>query len=73
MTIFSPHLHNDLADYHIFLDTNVFICAAKDKNFTDFLVGLKKDANCSFMTIPSVIFEFTNNANTVEKIMNFGV
>lgn len=66
-TIYPPHIHHELKDFHVFLDTNVFIYAAKNESFFDFLASLKSDAHCGFATIPSVIFEFTNGANTMSQ------
>ena len=66
-TVYPPLIQQDLKDYHIFLDTNVFIYASKNESFFNFLVDLKNDANCSFTTIQSVVFEFTNNSDTAKK------
>lgn len=67
MTIYPPSIHQELKDFHIFLDTNVFIYAAKNEDFFNFLVELKDKTNCSYNTIPSVLFEFTNGADTLTK------
>lgn len=67
MTVYSPRIQQELNSCHIFLDTNVFIYASKNKSFFDFLVSLKNEANCSFTTIPSVVFEFTNGSDSVDK------
>lgn len=67
MTIYPPDIQRQLKDYHLFLDTNVFIYAAKNKSFFDFLTGLNNAANCSFTTIPSVLFEFTSGSDTAQK------
>lgn len=67
MTVYPPHIHQELRDYYIFLDTNVFIYASKNRSFFDFLASLKNDANCSFATIPSVVFEFTNHVDSIEQ------
>ena len=66
MTIYPPRILQELKDFHLFLDTNVFIYASKNKDFFDFLISLKVDGNCTFTTIPSVLFEFTQGANTTQ-------
>lgn len=65
-TIYSPTITQDLKNYTLFLDTNVFIFASKNKSFFDFLVGLKNDGDCSFATIQPVIFEFTRGVASKE-------
>ena len=67
MTLYPPQILHDLNSHHIFLDTGVFITASKSESFVDFLVKLKNDANCSLTTIPSVVFEFTNGSESLEK------
>lgn len=67
MTIYPPQIHQQLKDYHLFLDTNAFIYASKSQSFFDFLFSLKTDGNCAFTTIPSVLFEFTNGSETATK------
>ena len=66
-TVYPPQIFQDLRDYYLFLDTNVFIYASKNESFFDFLVGLKNEAHCSFSTIPSVVFEFTNSSETMSQ------
>ncbi len=66
-TVYPPHIHQDLSGQYIFLDTSVFIYASKNKTFFDFLADLKSKAGCSFVTIPSVVFEFTRGSKTVSK------
>lgn len=62
-TLYPPDIHQHLKNKFIFLDTNVFIFAAKNESFTDFLISLNK-VGCSFSTIPSVVFELTNGSNS---------
>jgi predicted nucleic acid-binding protein len=67
MTIYPPDIQQQLNQYHIFLDTNVFIYASKNESFFNFLADLNNNAGCSFTTIPSVLFEFTRGADTARK------
>lgn len=66
-TVYPPLIQQELKDYHIFLDTNVFIYASKNESFFNFLADLKNGADCSFTTIQSVVFEFTNGSTTAKQ------
>lgn len=67
MTLYPQQILNDLKDHFIFLDTGVFITAPKSKSFVELLVKLRNEANCSFSTIPSVLFEYTNGSETLDR------
>lgn len=66
MTLYPPLILSELRDHHIFLDTGVFITASKSKSFVELLVKLRKESNCSFTTIESVVFEFTNGSDSID-------
>ena len=66
MTLHHLELSKLLYNSTILLDTNVFSVAAKSNDFASFLTELKNDANCSYATIPSVVFEVTNGSSTLE-------
>jgi|GEM_PF-1483546 len=55
-----------LSDCHLILDTNVFLHAVEKDEFYELLVGLHK-RGCAFMTTPSVIFEFSRAAKSLEE------
>lgn len=50
----------------MFLDTNVFSIAPRSKDFAEFIVELKNEAECAYATIPSVVFEVTNGSSTLD-------
>ncbi|HTE22775.1 MAG TPA: type II toxin-antitoxin system VapC family toxin [Candidatus Limnocylindria bacterium] len=66
-TLYPPLIRQELKDYHIFLDTNVFIYASKNESFFNFLVDLNNQADCAFTTIPSVLFEYTRGSNSATE------
>jgi len=65
MTIYHPELFKQLLESTILLDTNVFSTAARSLDLASFLVLLRKESNCVFATIPSVIFESTNGSSSL--------
>jgi predicted nucleic acid-binding protein len=65
-TIYSPTITSDLKSHTLFLDTNVFIFASKNKSFFDFLVELKNKGDCAFATIQPVIFEYTRGIESAK-------
>lgn len=66
-TLYIPTIVNELSDHFIFLDTGVFITAAKSESFAQLLIKLRKEGGCSFSTVPSVLFEFTSGSNSLDK------
>ena len=54
----------DLSGKHLLLDTTVLINASKSDEFLALLSELSS-SGCSLVTIPSVVYEFTRNANTI--------
>ena len=64
--IFPPQIYSELTDYFLFLDTNVFIHASKNKDFFDFLVKFNIDHGCTLFIIPSALFEFTQGSATAK-------
>lgn len=59
-------LVSKLHSYHLILDTNVFLHAVENPEFYALLLELKR-GGCAFMTITSVVFEFSRGAKTVEE------
>ena len=69
----STALKDLLNPSHLILDSSVFIDATDSEEFRGFVKDLA-DADCSLWTIPSVQFEFTRYANTIDeynKLTNF--
>lgn len=66
MILSPPHFLQDLNKSTIFLDTNVFSVASRNKDLLELLVDLKNEADCALTTIPSVLFEVTNGSNNLE-------
>lgn len=65
-TIYDKNIVSSFKDKTIFLDTSALILAiSSDQSFLEFLFDLKQ-VGCSFMTIPSVLFEFTRGSDTLE-------
>jgi hypothetical protein len=66
MTILhNPKLLSDLRDKYLFLDTNTFIAASKYKDYIGKLLLDLKNNGCTLITIPSVLFEFVRNTQSV--------
>lgn len=63
----SEHLADDLSSKYLILDSTSLINASQSDDFLTLLVEIKK-AGCSFMTIPSVVHEFTRGAKTIEQL-----
>lgn len=63
-------LLDDLTNANLFIDTNVFIGAINTNQNQDsllkLLINLTK-TNCAFITIQSVIFEFTRGGGNLEN------
>lgn len=60
------NLHVDLADTHLFLDTNIFIAALNYPYYLNFLYKLKS-TGCDFMTIMPVLLEFTRGSSSLSN------
>lgn len=54
----------DLSGKHVLLDTTVLINASKSDEFLALLSDLSS-SGCGLVTIPSVVYEFTRNANSI--------
>lgn len=57
-------LATDLSAKHLLLDTTVLINASKSDDFLALMSDLSS-VGCGLVTIPSVVYEFTRNANTI--------
>lgn len=66
MLIKSSELTDKLRGAYIFLDTNVFVTGGRSKEFVTYINQLRLEARCSFVSIASVLFEFTRGANSIE-------
>lgn len=66
MTILhDPKLISSLKNKYLFLDTNTFIAASKHGDYIGKLLLDLRNNDCSLITIPSVLFEFTRTAQSV--------
>ncbi len=64
--LYSPNLIAELANSDLFLDTNTFIGAISfPELFEEFFKQLK-NSGCAYITIPSVLFEFTRGVESIE-------
>lgn len=61
---YTSTLVSDLSCKYLLLDTTVLINASKSDEFLGLLSELYV-SGCSLITIPSVIYEFSRNANTI--------
>ncbi len=62
------HTHSlatDLNNKYLLLDTTVFINASKSDPFLDLLTSIS-EGGCALITIPSVVYEFSRNADTIK-------
>lgn len=67
MRIFYPQtLLTELAHSNLFIDTNTFIGAISFPEVFENLIKELKNAGCSYLTIPSVVFEFTRGTESVQ-------
>ena len=64
MLIKSPGLTEKLRGAYIFLDTNVFAIGSRSTELVELINELHDEASCSFVSIASVLFEFTRGANS---------
>ncbi len=62
---YPPSLITELADADLFFDTNTFIGAISLPETFRGLYNDLRGAGCSFITIPSVVFEFTRGTNSL--------
>lgn len=60
----TPTLVADLSGKYLLLDSTVLINASKSDNFLDLISAISE--KCSLITIPSVVYEFTRNSNSIE-------
>jgi len=60
----TPTLATSLSGKYLLLDSTTFISASKSDEFLSLLSSLVA-RGCSLMTIPSVVYEFTRNANYI--------
>lgn len=60
----TPTLATDLSNKHLLLDSTVFIDASKSDEFLSLLTNISAKG-CDLMTIPSVMYEFTRNSDTI--------
>ncbi len=63
----SERLTDELSSKYLILDSTSLINASQSDDFLTLLVEIKK-AGCSFITIPSVVHEFTRGAKTIEQL-----
>lgn len=67
MRIFYPQtLLSELAHSDLFLDTNTFIGAISFPELFEELIKQLKDNGCAYVTIPSVVFEFTRGTESIQ-------
>lgn len=59
-------LPTKLSYSHLFLDTNTFIGAISFPEIFETLFKELKGVNCAFVTIPSVVFEFTRGTESIK-------
>lgn len=62
--IYSPDLVSSLKGKYLFFDTNVFIGSLFVPELLKLIYTLKENG-CEFLTIPSVLFEFTRGTKTI--------
>lgn len=60
----TPSLVADLSSSHLLLDTTVFIDASKSDEFLKLITSIS-ESGCGLTTLPSVVYEFSRNANTI--------
>lgn len=63
--IYLPTLISELSHSDLFLDTNSFIGAISYPEIFDAFFSDLKKVGCAFLTIPSVVFEFTRGSASV--------
>lgn len=61
----TPTLATDLSKSYILLDSTALIDASRSDDFLNLLSSIS-EKGCSLITIPSVVYEFTRNANNIE-------
>lgn len=61
----TPTLVADLSDYSVFVDSTALIDASKSEPFLKLLTGIA-GSSCTLYTVPSVVYEYTRTANTLE-------
>lgn len=61
----TPTLASKLSDQHLLVDTTSLINASRSDEFLQLLTQISH-AGCALVTIPSVVYEFTRNANNIE-------
>jgi hypothetical protein len=66
MTLYPPEIFDDLRGYCLFMDTGAFNAAARSESFARLLLKLRRNADCTFSTVPLVRFEFTRGSSTLE-------
>lgn len=67
MSLFYPQtLVSELSHRDLFVDTNTFIGAISHPNIFDNLFKDLKESGCTFLTIPSVVFEFTRGTDSIQ-------
>ena len=59
-----PKLVSELEDKFLFIDTNTLIAIVNNKNFLEIFYEWKSKS-CAFVTIPSVLFEFTRGTDSI--------
>ena len=64
--IFDPQLLEDLSDSYLFVDTNTLIALLHNLDFREFVLKTLKEKDVVFITIPSVVFEFTRGSDDLD-------
>lgn len=64
--LYDPKLLSDLSGKFIFVDTNIFISVLNFPEEMGQLFKELKSADCSLITIPQVLFEFTRGSDNLD-------
>lgn len=67
--LFTSSLPTDLNNKYLLVDTTTLINASRSEDFLELLVNIV-EAGCSLVTIPSVVYEFTRGAQTLDQYNN---
>ena len=65
--LYNQELLSNLKNSSLFFDTNTYIGALSYSNLYSELFFKLNENNCAFLTIPSVLFEFTRGTNSIEN------
>lgn len=66
MLLQSSDLNKELSRSSIFVDTNVLVVCSRSTELRNFVSSLRNESNCSFESIPSVLFEFVRGSNSLQ-------